>query len=485
LAREIIGQPAAFTGLVDLAARSVGGRAITCSDEWFAEADNLVSDGPAVWDPDRYTERGKWMDGWESRRRRTPGHDWAIVKLGVPGRIRGVDIDTAHFLGNHGPYASVEGAVAPDDASAEDLRDRTEWERVVPQVELKRGSPNLHASVSDRVYTHVRLNMYPDGGIARLRVYGDPEPRVTRGDLASVLAGGRAVACSDSFFSPPNNLVAPGHSTFMGGGWETRRSRPPGMDWIVVRLGRPGVLDRVVLETHHFKGNYPDSASVDGLYWPDAPPSVLGAHPDWQELGHVKLRADAEHELIPEATGPFTHLRLRIWPDGGVSRLRAFGTATDEPPARYAYDAEQLGRCCGSRRWVAKMLADGPYTSRTHLHGHADQVWWHLGDADWREAFSHHPRIGERAASGSFSEGEQSGVRGVGAEVLQALAEANRAYEERYGHIFLVCATGLSAAEMLSRLEARLSNPPEVELRIAAGEQAKITKLRLDKLEVP
>jgi allantoicase len=497
---------AAFTGLVELSSQAVGGEALSCSDDWFASMTHLLKPGRAVFDPDAYTDTGKVMDGWESRRRRTPGHDWVIVKLGVPGRIRGVDIDTDHFLGNHAPFASVEACAAAPDATAEDLRDRHDWITVVAEVELQRGSRNLAAATGEGVFTHVRLNIYPDGGVARLRVYGDPEPAAGGGelDLASVLAGGRAVVCSDRFFSPPDNLVAPGRSAFMGGGWETRRSRPPGSDWIVVELGAPGLLRRLVLETHHFKGNYPDRAAIDGLYWPDAPPSVLGDHPDWTEIvGETKLRADTEHELAPSDPGPFTHLRLRIVPDGGVSRLRAFGTVATGTPAQgdpllehiNGLDesglTEALLTCCGAWRWARAMVQGRPYTSRTHLHGHSERVWWHLGDRDWLQAFGHHPAIGEDVASlrekfagtAALSEAEQAGVRGADEATLQALAEGNAAYHERFGYLFIVCATGLTAKQMLAMLHERLPNEPAAELRIAAGEQAKITAIRLEQLE--
>lgn len=498
----------AFADLVDLAAESLGGRALIASDDFFAAKDNLLRAPRAVFEPDRYTERGKWMDGWESRRRRVPGHDWCIVRLGVPGRIRAVDIDTDHFLGNHAPYASLEGCVADPEADGAELRDTATWVPVIRSVPLDRGSRNLCSAITDQVFTHVRLNIYPDGGVARLRVYGEPHVELPEGgaaiDLASTAAGGRAIVCSDAFFSPMNNLIAPGRSTFMGGGWETRRSRPPGADFIVVQLGQPGVLERIVLETHHFRGNYPDRASVDGLYWPSAPPQALAEDPGWRALtASHKLRADAQHTLEILDPGPVTHLRLQIVPDGGISRMRALGHPTARTPAdtdpllqqlAAMSDAEAraaLARCCGATRWIEAMLAARPFTSRVHLLGAAAQIWWHLGDGDWREAFEHHPRIGadlralrERFADTvALSEGEQAGIHDASEQVLEALAEGNRAYEERFGHIFIVCASGLTAEEMLARLTTRLELTPEAELRIAAEAVAQITELRLLGLE--
>lgn len=501
---EVIGTPSAFFGLVDLANAQVGGQVLLCSDEWFASASNLVKPEPAVFDPNAYCDTGKVMDGWESRRKRVPGHDWAILKLGVPGRIRGVDIDTAHFLGNHGPFASIDACSAPADATGEWLRDHADWVEVLPEQPLKRGSPNLAGVVADGVFTHVRLNMIPDGGIARLRVYGEPVPsELSEGevDLAALANGARTLVCTDSFFSPMQNLILPHESTYMGGGWETRRSRPPGLDWIVVQLARPGVLSRIVLSTTWFKGNYPDRAQVDGLYWPDAPPSKLVDHPDWRPLtAETKMRAHTDHVLSVTDATPVTHLRLRIVPDGGIARMRAFGRPTDEVPAdalvshlnglSEADAVDTFARCCGSSRWARAMAAARPFTSRTHLFGVAEHVWWRLGDGDWREAFTHHPQIGadidklreKFASTASWSAGEQAGVASADESVLTELADGNAAYLDRFGHIFIVCATGLTAEQMLARLNDRIDNAPADELRIAAGEQAKITRIRLEKL---
>ncbi len=496
---EIVGVPALFTGLVDLASSTVGGAALCCSDDFFASMHNLVNPAPAKFDPTTYTDRGKEMDGWESRRKRVPGHDWCIVRLGVPGVIRAVDIDTAHFLGNHGPFASVDATHAPAAATAEWLRDEANWTEIVPETPMKRGSSNVCSSTSGTVFSHVRLHMVPDGGIARLRVYGVPAPGVASGrvDLAALENGGTPLVASDSFFSPMGNLVLPGASTIMSNGWETRRSRPPGTDWIILRLGSPGTVESVTLQTHHFKGNYPDSAAVDALYWPGAPPSMLVDHPDWREIvPPTKMRADDDRDVATLAPGPWTHLRLRIVPDGGISRLRAWGRPSTAVPADALVAAlngastEELSRCNGSRRWVEAMVAARPFTSRTHLLGEAERLWWRLDETDWREAFSHHPRIGDDVAklrekfgsTASWAAGEQAGVAAAGEATIQSLAAGNRAYEARFGHIFIVCASGLTAEEMLSRLTLRMDNTPANELRIAAGEQAKITRLRLEKL---
>ncbi len=292
----------------------------------------------------------------------------------------------------------------------------------------------------------------------------------------------------------------------MGHGWETKRSALPRQDWVVLELGEPGVLETVVLDTRHFKGNYPEGATVDAVYWPGAKAHALTGSDAWEVIaGPTQLGADAQHPLRVTHGGPWTHLRLTILSDGGVSRLRAFGRPAATTPAdsdellswlNQADDEAAMAAmkaCCGASRWVRAMVAGRPYHSRTHLHGHADQVWWHLGDGDWLEAFTHHPRIGADPAAlrakfadtAAWASGEQAGAEGADEATLEALAEGNRAYEARYGYLFIVCATGLGADEMLGRLRSRMDSELEFELRVAAGEQAKITHLRLDKLEVP
>ena len=494
---------ARFADLTELSSATLGGQALWSSDAFFASEDNLVKPHPAVWDADRYTDRGKWMDGWEPRRRRHPGHDTAIVKLGVPGELAGVDIDTSHFLGNHAPFGSLDVTTAPADASAEWLRDKAEWTTVLDQTRLERGGSNVFAVRAARA-THVRLHIYPAGGVARLRVYGRPDVEVDqRCDLASATVGGQALACSDMFFSRMDNLLRPDVAKDMGDGWETKRSAFPRTDWVVIALGRPGLLDTIRVHTRHFKGNYPTGVRLEGLYWPDAPPHALSLSDQWTALApDTPLGPDQAHDIAVTAKQPVTHLRMTILSDGGVSRLRAFGTPTDAVPADPFLEAlnalpeadcvATLMRCCGSTRWAHQLAADRPFRSRAHLHGQAAHRWWHLGHADWHEAFGHHPRIGadvallreKFASTATWSQGEQAGMVGADESTIQALAQGNRDYEARYGHIFLICASGLSAAQMLARLHARMSNDPISELHIAAGEQVRITALRIDKLDL-
>lgn len=495
-----------FRGLPDLACENLGGRALWDSDAFFAEAQRMLAPGEPEWREGVYTDRGKWMDGWEPRRRRAPGHDTCIVRLGVPGDLVGVDIDTRFFMGNHAPYASLEATVAAPDATGEWLRDHGRWTVVLDQVLLERGGHNVFALRPFDGATHVRLHIYPAGGVARLRVHGRPRPSAESGtiDLLSMPMGGRALACSDMFFARMDNLVMPFDAPTMGDGWETKRNPIPKQDWVILALGAPGRLERIELDTKHFKGNFPERARIEALHWPGAAPHALMGSDRWVEIvPPVRLGPDRVHNLVPSQAGPWTHLKMWILTDGGVSRLRAYGSVDHSSPDGadpiLAFlntgpeDAVRAAfkRCCGSTRWVEAMVSARPFHGWTHLFGQADHHWWHLGEGDWLQAFTHHPRIGadkdalraKFAATADWSEGEQRGVDGASDAVIAALADGNLRYEQRFGHIFIVCAAGLRADEMLARLQSRIDDDPAYELRVAAGEQAKITKLRLQKIE--
>lgn len=320
-------------GMVDLAAARVGGKAVAANDDFFAEKENLLKPGRGVFIPDKYTDHGKWMDGWESRRRRTPGNDWCVIELGLRGIVRQVDIDTNHFLGNHPPFASLDAFCASEEVeNVEQLA----WRSILEKSPLQPGSQNLFSITSDESWTHLRLNIFPDGGVARLRVYGVVVPdwsKVKAGDvidLAAVENGGVPLACSDMFFSSMNNLIMPGRSENMGDGWETKRRRGPGYDWIIVKLGRPGAIQKIEVDTNHFKGNFPDRCSIEGCDAPDASTDELtGDAINWSEiLPETKLLAHTRHFFEKElaAAENCSHLRLNIYPDGGVSRLRVWGT---------------------------------------------------------------------------------------------------------------------------------------------------------------
>lgn len=324
-----------FTDLPDLAAAAVGGRAVRCSDDFFAPMANLLKAGRAVFIAEKFTPRGKWMDGWESRRKRAPGHDWCVVRLGLPGRAVGFDVDTDHFLGNYPEFAAVDLA-----ESASAVPPESAWREAVPKTRLKGGTRNLLPCADAGRATHARLRIYPDGGVARLRVHGVVLPdwkRVFKGGLADLAAlenGGSVAATSDNFFGPKDNLILPGRARTMGEGWETRRRRAPGHDWIVVALGRAGRPRRVEVDTNHFKGNFPESVSLEGAFLRGGAEAdafdagcdaqrVPGAGPAWKPLlPRTKVRASARHFFALEGAPAVTHVRLNAFPDGGVSRLR-------------------------------------------------------------------------------------------------------------------------------------------------------------------
>ena len=332
------GTAPAFTDMIDLVSERLGGRTLYATDEFFAEKENLLKPGRGIFIPDKYTENGKWMDGWESRRKRVTGHDWCLIKLGVPGVLAGVDIDTNHFLGNYPEHAAVDACELPGDPSVDQLTGAsTEWERIVPITRLQGGSQHFLPVDSPRRFTHLRLNIYPDGGVARFRAYGTVVPDYARLsaageaiDLAAVENGGVSVLANDMFFSHRNNLIMPGRAANMGDGWETKRRRGPGNDWVVVRLGVPGTIEKVEVDTNHFKGNFPDSCSLEALYLADEVPADFMSNRNlpWQTLlPQTKLQASHRHVFESElvAGGPYTHVRLSIYPDGGISRLRLFG----------------------------------------------------------------------------------------------------------------------------------------------------------------
>ena len=336
---EIIKTPPAFAQLTDLAAERLGGKVLYATDDFFAEKENLIKPSRGIFIADKYTDRGKWMDGWESRRKRTEGHDWCVIELATTGRISGFDIDTNFFLGNHPPFASID-AVNIDDASA--IKDWTDtlicWEEILPASHLDPGSQNFYESNSEKIYSHVRLHIYPDGGVARLKVYGevykdwakvDPDEEI---DLAAAINGGKTLICNDMFFSDMSNLIMPGRGINMGDGWETKRNRTPGnRDWVILKLAKPGYIKRIIIYTHHFKGNYPDSCSIETCASANDQ-AVMDNKVQWQTILPLqKLMADNEHEFKKEIIDPgkSTHVRLNIFPDGGVSRLRLFGKLKD------------------------------------------------------------------------------------------------------------------------------------------------------------
>ena len=326
-----------FTELIDLASERLGGAVLVANDEFFAPKENLLKPSTPVFIEGKYTDLGKWMDGWESRRRRTPGFDWCTIRLGLPGIIRGMVVDTSHFKGNYPEQCSLEACTIDSLPTTEQLTSESvKWAEILPVSNLKGDSLNPFAITNEQRWTHLRFKIYPDGGVARLRVYGEVVPDLNRlkrsggeVDLAAVENGGMVLSCSDMFFGHRHNLIMPGRAANMSDGWETKRRRGPGHDWTIIRLGTPGRIQRLEIDTAYFKGNFPDSCSLEAGNASGASIEELqNAAFGWKPvLARTKLQAHARHffDEVMDA-GPVSHVRFNIFPDGGVSRLRVLGT---------------------------------------------------------------------------------------------------------------------------------------------------------------
>jgi allantoicase len=500
-----------FNHLVDLASQRLGGRVLEANDDFFAPKENLLKPSKPIFIEGKYTDRGKWMDGWETRRRRTPGYDWCIIRLGLPGVIRGVLVDTSFFTGNFPSHFSLE-ACDPGNRpykgeKALSKSSGVNWFEIVPKTPLEGNSQNQVALENSSRFTHLRLKIYPDGGVARLRAYGEVVPdrkllKRSDTDLAAVENGGRALESSDQFYSEPLNLLMPGRGKDMSDGWETRRRRGPGHDWVILKLGLPGKIRRVEVDTAHFKGNFPESCSLEAAYVAqkeDKDASLESA--DWKEvLPRMLLRANRRHFFRKlQEVGAVSHVRFNIYPDGGVSRLRIFGEAVS--PEEQLKGLDRINRlpvekvrkalldCCGSITWAEQMISQRPFAGRSDLFETAERIWAQLDPKEWLRAIRHHPAIGSKRGNSKqsgtarkWSAGEQSVAQASSAETLAVLNAANQAYHATFGYVFLICATGKSGDEILQSLRQRLPNDPDTELRVAAEEMRKIIRLRMEKL---
>ena len=317
---------------INLASHGLGARPVSATNEFFAPLERMLHDHEPEFFPGRFDDHGKWMDGWETQRRRDGGHDHAVIKLATSGRILGFNVDTSHFTGNYAPACKIEAAAV----GPEGITDDTQWVTILGHKALGASAHHFFKCEVFESWTHLRLNIYPDGGVARLRAYGVPELDPSEDgqeiDLAAALNGGRILAFSDAHYGDYMRLLAPGRGINMGDGWETRRRREPGYDWMILALGARGIIDRAVIDTAFFKGNYPDRASIqaadlqkfgdgltdalvtDAMFWKTLLPE--------QPLGPDQIHEFAD---ILADLGPVTHVRLNIVPDGGVSRLRLFG----------------------------------------------------------------------------------------------------------------------------------------------------------------
>jgi allantoicase len=333
------GRPA-FTALPDLASRLLGGGVVYANDELFAAKENLVKPGRPEFAAGEFGPRGKIYDGWETRRRRTPGHDHAIVRLGASGEVHGVIVDTAWFRGNYPPHVSVEAVTADGYPSPDELAG-LDWQPLVPPTSAGGDRENFYPVTDQRRRTHVRLSIYPDGGVARLRVHGRavPDPRFLTGlsDLLALENGAEVTGCSDQFYGSAGQLILPGRPRSMADGWENARRRGPGCDWVSFRLGLAGTVRQVEVDTSWFVGNAPGrirllatadpallaagprAGAVPGSAVPGGPPAW------WDVLPEQPVQPDTRHRFLATGGRPAAGLRLEVYPDGGLARLRAFG----------------------------------------------------------------------------------------------------------------------------------------------------------------
>lgn len=312
----------------DLASRPLGGSVIYATDDLFAEKENLIKAEAPAFTIGTFGNRGKIYDGWETRRHRAPGHDHAIIRLGIPGIVHEVVVDTSFFRGNYPPQVSVEAVAAEGYPSPAEL-DGLTWQTLVGRTAARGDALNRYPVSSPARWTHVRLSIYPDGGVARLRVHGTPlpDPRFLAGtiDLAALENGGRVAGCSDQFYASAGNLILPGLAAGMAGGWENARRRDGGHDYVIVALAAPGVLRHVEIDTSWFVGNAPDrvrllAADARGTAGSGIPESA------WREVLPVtRVQPDTRHRYLVGGDVVATHVRLDVIPDGGLARLRVNG----------------------------------------------------------------------------------------------------------------------------------------------------------------
>lgn len=341
-----------FSHLVDLADRRLGAGVLAANDEFFAERENLLNPEAAAFDPERFGHKGKIMDGWETRRRRgvsagmphpdEDDHDWALIRLGAPGVIHGLVVDTAHFRGNYPQAVSVEAASVPGAPGPEELLgEQVKWTELVPRTAIGGHAANGFAVGVRRRFTHLRLKQHPDGGIARLRVHGEvaPDPAWLAAlgtfDLAALENGGTVQDASDRFYSPAANTIRPGRSRKMDDGWETRRRRDRGNDWIRYALAGQSVIRAAEIDTGCLKGNAAGWAALTGRDGEDG---------EWRELlPRTRLQPDTVHRFLLDGTPAVSQVRIDIFPDGGIARLRLHGSLTGEGARRLAARHRELG----------------------------------------------------------------------------------------------------------------------------------------------
>ena len=317
-------------GLIDLAQPRLGSKVIFKTDDFFASANRIIDPSPAVFKEGLFDKNGKWMDGWESRRKRTSGHDFLIIKLGKSGSINKVDVDTSHFNGNQPSMISLEGCYSKS-KNIKDLK----WKTLIDKKKTKANSHHMFKSSSKSIFTHIKLNIFPDGGVARLRLYGSISKENNKFgnktiNLASLLNGASVIACNNEHFGKAENILAPGKAKNMGDGWETRRRRDKGFDWLILNPIDGKKIDKIEISTHHFKGNFPSHCSLQAAFVPNkkSSSSIIKSSVKWKFLlNKVNLSANKTHVFknILMKNDKINFIKINIFPDGGISRFKIFG----------------------------------------------------------------------------------------------------------------------------------------------------------------
>jgi allantoicase len=319
-------------GLIDLAQPRLGSKIIFKTDDFFASANRIIDPSPSVFKEGLFDKNGKWMDGWESRRKRTSGHDFLIIKLGKPGSINKIDVDTSHFNGNQPSMVSLEGCYLKSNSIK-----NFKWKTLIGKKKVKANNHHIFMSSSKSIFTHIKLNIFPDGGVARLRLYGNISKennnlKNKKINLASLLNGASVIACNNEHFGKAENILAPGKAKNMGDGWETRRRRDKGFDWLILNSIEGDKIDKIEISTHHFKGNYPSHCSLQAAYIPGKKSSsaIVKSSNKWKFLlSKNNLSANKTHKFINKLmkNNKINFIKINIFPDGGISRFKIFGKA--------------------------------------------------------------------------------------------------------------------------------------------------------------
>ena len=321
-----------LNGLIDLAQSRLGSKIVYKTDEFFAPAKRIINPWPPVFKEGVFDKHGKWMDGWETRRKRSKGHDYLILKLGKPGKIYKVDIDTSYFSGNHPTKVSIQACFSKKNIPNKNSK----WTTILKKQSTKANSHHFFNIKNKSIFSHIKLNIFPDGGVARLRVYGTIENKKKFGkkilNLTSVLNGATPIVCNNEHFGRAENILAPGIGKNMGDGWETRRSRGKNFDWLIIKCATAGRIGKIQIDTHHFKGNYPDKCSLQAAYINSkiSNKSIVNSSKKWKLLlNKVKLNAHKKHNFQNKLmkNKKVNYIRINIFPDGGISRIRMFGKA--------------------------------------------------------------------------------------------------------------------------------------------------------------